>query len=63
MIDEVTFLHADKHHSFLQVKFFEGFGQVCPNYTDKFELSLQYLKKDVRNEVHFLHVSKHQGFQ
>ena len=28
----------------------------------KFEMSLQYLKKEVRNEVDFLHADKHQSF-
>ena len=28
----------------------------------KFAMSLQYLKKEVRDEVTFLHVDKHQSF-
>ena len=28
----------------------------------KFAISLQYLKKEVRDEVGFLHVDKHQSF-
>ena len=28
----------------------------------KFAMSLQYLKKEVRNEVDFVHVNKHQSF-
>ena len=28
----------------------------------KFVMSLQYLKKGVRDEVHFLHVDKHKSF-
>ena len=28
----------------------------------KFAMSLQYLKKEVRDEVDFLHVDKHQSF-
>ena len=27
----------------------------------KFAISLQYLEKDVRDEVHFLHADKHKG--
>ena len=55
MIDEVYFLHSDKHQSFLQVDtiFFDGLGQPCPKYLDKFGKFLQYLKKEVRNEVIF----------
>ena len=30
--------------------------------SNKFAMSLQYLKIDVRNVVHFLHVDKHQSF-
>ena len=30
--------------------------------SNKFTVSLQYLKKEVRNGVHFLHVDKHQSF-
>ena len=29
---------------------------------NKFAMSLQYLKKEVRDEVNFLHVDKHQSF-
>ena len=28
----------------------------------KFAMSLQYLKKEVRDEVNFLHAGKHQSF-
>ena len=28
----------------------------------KFVMSLQYLKKEVKDEVHFLHGDKHQNF-
>ena len=30
--------------------------------SNKFAISLQYLKKEVRNGVHFLHADKHQSF-
>ena len=36
-------------------------SQNCPK--SKFEMSLQYLKKEVRDEVYFLHSDKHQSFQ
>ena len=29
---------------------------------NKFAISLQYLKKEVSDRVHFLHADKHQGF-
>ena len=76
--DEVFFLHEDKHQSFIQVecntlgvkvsykvilsllmdmiKHFQSFK------SNKFAISLQYLKKEVRNGVHFLHTDKHQNF-
>ena len=30
--------------------------------SNKFAISLQYLKKEVRDGVHFLHADKHRGF-
>ena len=30
--------------------------------SNKLAMSLQYLKKEVRNGIHFLHADKHQGF-
>ena len=30
--------------------------------SNKFAMSLQYLKKEVRDEVNFLHADKHQSF-
>ena len=32
------------------------------NQSNKFAISLQYHKKEVRNGVHFLHVDKHQSY-
>ena len=64
-VSDEVFLHADKHESFLQidtmiligvVKHFQS-SQNC-----KFAMSLQYLKKEVRDEVDFLHADKHQSF-
>ena len=76
--DEVDFLHADKHQSFLQVDFntlsIKVFYKVVlsllmgmikhsqSTQSNKFAISLQYLKKEVRNGVHFLHADKHQNF-
>ena len=75
VIDEVDFLHADKHQSFLQVDFntldikfsykiilsllmamtkhFES------TQSNKFAISLQYFKKEVRDGVDFLQADKH----
>ena len=56
MIDEIDFLHAYKHESLLQidtmtligiVKHFQTFQSI------KVTMSLQYIKKEVRKEVHF----------
>ena len=58
MSDAVDFLHADKHESLLQidaiillemVKYFQS------SQNSKFAVSLQYLKKEARDEVDFLH--------
>ena len=74
--DEVDFLHADKHQSFLQVDF-DTFGikisyKVILSFlmgmikhsesteSHKFSISLQYLKKEFRDAVKFLHAVKHQ---
>ena len=76
--DDVDFLHADKHQSFLQVdsstlvikvsykvilslligmiKYYQS------TQINKFITSIQYLKKEVRNEVHFLQADKYQRF-
>ena len=76
--DEVDFLHADKHQSFLQVDFNTLGIKVSykvilsllmgmikhsqSTQSNKFAISLQYLKKEVRDGVHFLHLDKHQSF-
>ena len=59
------FLHADKHESLLQIdtKILMGMVKDSQSYQNsKFTMSLQYLKKEVRDEVDFLHVDKHQSF-
>ena len=76
--DEVVFLPADKHPSFLQV-YFNTLG-VKVSYKlmlsllmgmikhsqstqiNKFAISLQYLKKEASEGVHFLYLDKHQSF-
>ena len=71
-------MHVDKHKSFLQVDFNTLDIKVCyrvilslllgmikhSQYTqsNKFSISLQYLKKKVTNGVYFLHADKHQSF-
>ena len=39
---KVDVLHTDKHESILQVDsiIFDGLGQACPKYPDKFGISL-----------------------
>ena len=67
--DEIYFLHVDKHQSFLQVDFntlginvsykvilsllMGMIKQSQSTQSNKFAISLQYLKKEVRNGVHF----------
>ena len=71
-------MHADKHQSFLQVDFntlgikvsykvilslLMGMIKYSQStQSNKFTISLQYLKKEVWNGVHFLHADKHQSF-
>ena len=62
VIDEVDFLHADKHESLLQIDTMILMGIIKHSQSSqnsKFTMSLQYLKKEVRDEVDFLHVDKH----
>ena len=74
----VDFLYADKHQSFLQVDFKTlGIrasykiilslltGMIKHSHStqsSKFEISLQYLKKEVRDGIRFLCADKHQFF-
>ena len=71
-------MHAFKHQSFLQVDFntlgITFFYKVIlslligiikdseSTQSNKFAISLQYLKKEVRDRVHFLHADKNQSF-
>ena len=49
---EVDVLRADKHESMTFDSItFDGSGQACQNYPDKFAKSLLHLKKEVRNEI------------
>ena len=49
MSDEADFLYANKHESFIQI---DTMGKASQN--NKFAISLQYLKENVKNEDDFL---------
>ena len=57
-MDEVSFLLAGKHKRFLQVDIITLSYQIIITYqitqNNKFAISLQYLKKNVKDEVDFL---------
>ena len=56
MSDEVDFLHADKHESLLQIDTMILMEIVKPfqsSQNSKFTMTLQYLKKEARDEVDF----------
>ena len=71
------FLHADKHQSVLKVYFntlgvkvsyklilfllMDMIKHSQSTQINKFAISVQYLKKEVREGVHFLHLDKHQS--
>ena len=73
--DEVDFLHADKHQSFLQVDFNTLVIKVSykvilsllmcmikysqSTQSNKFAISLQYLRKEVWDRFHFLLADEH----
>ena len=74
----LVFLHVEKHQSFLQVDFnglgIKVSYKVIPSFligmikhsqstqSKKFVISLQYLKKEVRDGIHFFQVDKHQSW-
>ena len=63
---KLIFLHADKYEDLLQIYTMILMGIVKhfqSSQNRKFTMSLQYLIKEVRDEVDFLHVDKHQSFQ
>ena len=65
MSDAVDFLHADKHEGLLQIDITILMDMVKYSRSfqnSKFAVSLQYLKKEVRDEAEFLHAVKHQSF-
>ena len=55
MSDEVDFLHAVKHESLLQTDSIRMVKNFQSSQHSKFAMSLQYLKKEVKTEVDFLH--------
>ena len=75
---KLIFLRVDKHQSFLQVNFntlgikvsykvilslLMGMTKHSENtQSNAFLIYLQYLKKEVRDGVYFLHEDKHQSF-
>ena len=62
MNEEVDFLHADKDKSYIQIDTMVSDGMVKHSQSSqnsKSAMSLQYLEKEVRDEVGFLHGNKH----
>ena len=65
MIDEVDFLDADKHISFLQIDtmIFDGHDNSQSAQSNKLAIFLQYLKKEVRDGVHFYKASTNWNYR
>ena len=62
---KLIFLHANNGESLLQIDSMVLMGMVKhfqSSQNSKFAMSLQYLKKEVKDEVDFLHADKHQNF-
>ena len=62
---KLIFLHANNGESLLQIDSMVLMGMVKHSQSSqnsKFAMSLQYLKKEVKDEVDFLHADKHQSF-
>ena len=62
MGDEVNFLPADKDKSFLQDDSItlDVHTQACPStQNNRFTISLQYVKENVKDEVDLLPANKH----
>ena len=61
---KLIFLHANNGESLLQIDSMVLMGMVKHSQSSqnsKFAMSLQYLKKEVKDEVDFLHADKHQN--
>ena len=54
---KIIYLHVNKHEAILQVDAINlsGHGHVCPTQNNKFEKSLQYLKKEWRMKLIWLY--------
>ena len=64
MNDKVDFFHSGKHENLIQIDNMILMGMVRhfqSSQNSKFPMSLQYVKKQVRDEVHFLKANKHQS--
>ena len=65
MKDEIDLIPTDKCQRFLQIAtiILGASGQACPNYSKKnmFAIFLQYLKKELINEIEFLHADKYES--
>ena len=62
---KLIFLHADKHEILLQtdtVILMRIVNHSQSFRSSKFTMSLQYLQKELRDEVGILQVDKHQSF-
>ena len=74
---KLIFLHVHKHEIFVKVDFITLGIKVSDKVIlslmgiikhsqstqrSKFKISLQYLKKEVRDGIYFLHADKHQSF-
>ena len=62
---KLIFLHAGKHDSLLQIGSMILMGMTKhfqSSQNSKFAMSLQYLKKEVKDEIDFLHAEKHRSF-
>ena len=63
MSDEVDLLHEGKHESLLQIDSMGMVKNSQSSQNSKFAMSLQYLKKEVKAEVDFLHAEFPSLFQ
>ena len=65
---EVDYLQGDKHKSWFQHFRHQSFllsllmGMIKHPQSNKFAISSQYLTKEVRDGVHFLHADEHKSF-
>ena len=64
MSDDVYFLHAEKHESFLKIVtvIFDVVKNSQSSQNSNFAMSLQYHNKEVRDKVDFLLADKHRIF-